>query len=103
MTPNHDITHPFEHDSAPRWERRSPENQNACARLREAIRRRSDRVYVIRFGLRGPKINGKWPKRDYPRIFTSANDAWDWMAVDKDFVWPADAKSASVEPVRFDR
>lgn len=99
ITANHKITLPFGLDATPVWGDRSPENQRACIKLLDAIRKRSNRVYVIRFNMGGPPINGKYPTRDHSRVFVSEEDAWDWMAVDTDFEWPAGAVSCSVQRV----
>lgn len=101
MTPNHAITRPYEHDCTPGWDQRTPENQKACMKIKREIEKRSNRVYVIRFSMAGPPVNGVYPTKDYPRIFITDDDAWDWMAVDKDFKWPAGARSCSVQRVNL--
>lgn len=101
MTANRSITQPVEDGITPGWEQRTPENQKACMKIAAEIRKRSNRVYVIRFSMAGPPVNGVYPTKDHPRIFIHEDDAWDWMAVDKDFKWPAGARSCAVQRVNL--
>ncbi len=91
-----------ESDSIPSWDNRSTQNQKECLRLFNEITARANVLYVIQASYAWDGV--KYPRKQFPLVFTSKADAWDFLHLSPDInTFFGKCKSYTVETVRFNK